>query len=372
MNRDKKVSFAFACILLVILSLSFLFANKLLKVFLSVILLVFTILLAYYVRKRKVLSINKKQVLMIVSIAAFVFMMGYYLLGIKYAYFKSNFPFNFANLFCYLIPSIILIVSFEFIRYIFISQENKLINILTYISSVLLEVIIIAISIKVTDFNKFMDLVGLAILPAIISNVVYQNLCLNYGMYPNIAYRLITSLYLYFIPVVPNVPDSMFALFKLFFPLILLMFIMILFGEKKKIAIEKKKATNVAMLLSLVVMLCITVLMSGQFKYAAIVIATDSMTGSINQGDIVVYEQYRNYEIKEEEIIVFKDGESLIVHRVVEIMDVDGEIRYITKGDYNDDVDAGYRLKSDIVGISKMKVPYFGYFTLWLREIFEK
>ena len=59
-----------------------------------------------------------------------------------------------------------------------------------------------------------------------------------------------------------------------------------------------------------------------------------------------------------------------IVHRVVEKVNVNGEIRYFTKGDINKEYDPGYRTKKDIIGIKKLKIKYVGIPTLWLHELF--
>ena len=144
-----------------------------------------------------------------------------------------------------------------------------------------------------------------------------------------------------------------------------------LFEKKKRVAVIVSSISNIVVGTLLIGMILITMLLSNQFRYGAIVIATGSMTGAINQGDIIVYEQYDNDVINVGDVILFKNGESLIVHRVIEVVDTDGQIKYVTKGDANNDKDAGYRTAADIVGITNVKVPYFGYFTLWLREIIE-
>jgi len=45
-------------------------------------------------------------------------------------------------------------------------------------------------------------------------------------------------------------------------------------------------------------MVLITMLISCQFKYGILVIGSESMTGTINVGDAVIYESYNNETIK--------------------------------------------------------------------------
>jgi signal peptidase len=94
------------------------------------------------------------------------------------------------------------------------------------------------------------------------------------------------------------------------------------------------------------------------------------MTGSINKGDAVVFEQYKTQKIDEQDVIIFKSKDMRVVHRVVEKKNTNGEIRYITKGDANENYDEGYVTEKDIIGIVNFKIKYIGYPTLWLRSMF--
>ena len=126
------------------------------------------------------------------------------------------------------------------------------------------------------------------------------------------------------------------------------------------------------MALTIAIVISVAMVISCQFRIGALVIATESMTGEINKGDIVLYERFDHQRIEEGTVIVFLSHETKVVHRVVKIENVGGEVRYYTKGDANDTVDSGYRLASDIVGVSDLKLAYLGFPTLWIREMIEK
>ena len=123
-------------------------------------------------------------------------------------------------------------------------------------------------------------------------------------------------------------------------------------------------------LLSAVFMVSFILLISGQSRYGLIVIATESMTGEINKGDAVIYADYDDQTIEVGQVIIYQKNKSLTVHRVVDIEIIDGATRYYTKGDANNDMDAGYVTDADIVGITDFKIPYIGMPTLWLGDIF--
>jgi signal peptidase len=96
------------------------------------------------------------------------------------------------------------------------------------------------------------------------------------------------------------------------------------------------------------------------------------MTGEINKGDAIIYEEYDDQYIKEQDVIVFLKNDNRIVHRVVLMERINGETRYYTKGDANDDWDTGYITDADIEGVVLFKIPYVGYTSIWLRDVFKK
>ena len=156
-------------------------------------------------------------------------------------------------------------------------------------------------------------------------------------------------------------------------PIFIYVFINALYAKGKKYEKPQSKAKSFAFMgLSAAIMLSIVLLISGEFQYRAIIIATDSMTGEINKGDAIVYEEYEDQYIKEQDVIVFLRNKNRIVHRVVYMERIDGENRYYTKGDANEDMDDGYVTDADIEGVVLFKLPYVGYPSILLRDAFKK
>ena len=206
--------------------------------------------------------------------------------------------------------------------------------------------------------------------PAICANVYYHYVSKRYGAIPNIAFRFITTLYIYFLPTTTAMSDAMLSMIKLVLPIVMLAFVAAMFEKKPKTAKHKgNKLSAAGIILASAVTVAIAMLISCQFRFGALVIATESMTGEINKGDMIIYEEYKNQKIEEGQVIVFLQNDNRIIHRVVSIEKVGGETRYITKGDANPDNDMGYRTDADIVGLTDFKIAYAGYPTLWLREM---
>lgn len=60
------------------------------------------------------------------------------------------------------------------------------------------------------------------------------------------------------------------------------------------------------------------------------------------------------------DIIAFREGNTVIVHRIHQIMQVDGKTKYQTKGDNNNAPDKSLVEVKDIEGTYEFKVPKVG------------
>lgn len=341
----------------------------------AIILAPIAIISWFLIRKRDVKSMFSRQVIMLLTTIGVLYLALYYLSGLRFGFYKTLYPFGVKNLLRYVLPISIVILATEVIRFVIRAQESRLGDILSYIICVLAEVLACSTFVSINSHTKLMDMMGMALLPAITSNLLFHYLVKRYGMLPNLIYRVITVLYIYFIPVTPKMPESLHSFIKIALPLVIFVFIDALYEKKTKYAVGRFK--RVGKILSItftaavvIIMLGTVMLISNQFKYGTLIIATESMTGELNKGDAAIFESYDGQAISVGEVIVFEKGRSMIVHRVVDIEIINGEYRIYTKGDTNNDNDEGYITKSNIVGVVKLKVAYLGYPTIWLKELF--
>jgi len=327
-----------------------------------------------FVKKRSILSLNKRTVLLIVTVIATLYLMLSYLLGLSYGFTDQPYSLTVSTFFLHVIPIAVIIIATEIIRAVLLGQGSRLVSSLTYLACVVAELILWANFQSIHNVFQLVDFFAMTLFPALTSNLLFHYLSKRYGIYPSIAYRLILALYGYFIPFAPNLPD-VFQAFSLFLlPLIVRIFVGMLFDRRKKLAARKKQSKwgYLGMGATLVVMISVVMLISCQFRFGMLVIATDSMTGEINRGDAVIFEQYDGHPIEVGDVVVFEKEEDVkIVHRVVSIQRLGTETRYFTKGDANEDMDFGYITENHIVGTVQFKVSYIGAPSLWLRELFK-
>lgn len=372
MYTDKKVLYTFCGVTLTtLLLLLFLPGENSGGVLAALLLLPLSVLTYIFVKKRSILSINKREILLITLVFGVVYLVLYYLTGIPFGFYQNIYLLSVKNFFTFILPITTIIITTEVIRYVIRAQGDKIADVLSYISLVIAEVLIYGNIPYIDSFNRFMDFMGLTLFPAIIANLFYHYISKRYGMAPNIAYRLITTLYLYIIPYVPAMSDSLYSLYKLAFPIVMYLLIDSLYERKVRRALEKKSPLDVPItVVAASLIIAFVMLISNQFRFGALVVATPSMTGELNVGDAAIFERYDGQLIVEGQVIVFEKDGSMIIHRVTEIEKINGITRYYTKGDANDEVDPWLVYDGDIVGLVGFKVPFVGYPTIWMRSLF--
>ena len=327
-----------------------------------------------FVKKRRIPSIYKHQVLWLIAVITVVYLMLYYLSGLKFGFVHNTYALKMQYFLARALPIAVIIFFSEVYRHVMRAQEDKAADILAYVACVLTEMIACATaSVAISSFDHFMNLVAETMIPAIVANLLYHYLTPRYGIYSCIIYRATTTLYIYFIPVLPVLAKSLTSFISMVVPAGIFLFIYGMYEKKRRYAlIKKSKLTVPITVLAIAVMLSTVMLISNQFRYGLLVIVTESMTGELNKGDAAIFERYDDQIIEEGQVIVFKRNQSMIVHRVDEIQIINGRKRYYTKGDANDGRDADFRYDSDIVGIVEHKIPYIGFPTIWMRSLFER
>ncbi|MBQ9011678.1 MAG: signal peptidase I, partial [Bacilli bacterium] len=94
--------------------------------------------------------------------------------------------------------------------------------------------------------------------------------------------------------------------------------------------------------------------------YYPMIVLTDSMNPVIKSGDLIIGKVVSASDIKKNDIISFfdpdGDGNSVVTHRVVEILNDGGNLQFRTKGDVNNTFDTLLVDSSDVVGVYSTKI----------------
>ncbi len=330
---------------------------------------IFCILLLLFIKKRGELSIAKGQIAWFLPTIALFAVAVVYLSGIKFGFAQRGV--DVSVIWYSVIPITVTVVASELTRSVLLMQENKYITAASFVFTAAFEIAVLAEKSPLSSFTNFTAVIGMTVLPALASSVLYTHISKRYGALPVILYRAVLALYGKLIPIYPKIPDSLMAFAKIIFPFLVLGFIRLLY-ERRKLAVSRTKFSlkTVGVALSIIIMTLFVMLISCRFNYGMLVVATESMTGSIDVGDAIIYEDYDGEKIEEGQVAVFEKDGTTYIHRIVKIEHINGEIRYYTKGDANDANDAGHITEKNIVGLTDITIKYAGYPTLWMREIF--
>lgn len=100
------------------------------------------------------------------------------------------------------------------------------------------------------------------------------------------------------------------------------------------------------------------------------IVLTDSMYPIIESGDLIILNKIDANSVQVNDIITFFDpdgnGDSTVTHRVVEIIEENGEINFKTKGDANNAEDKSLVSSDKIIGIYSFKISGLGNIAMFM------
>ena len=273
-----------------------------------------------------------------------------------------------------IIPMILITIIVEYLRAIIVKHSFNNKKSMVFIS-IILSLIPIILEINygtlTTSYEKFVFL-STIILPSIAESFLCTYLVHRDNQFSSIMFKLIVQLYMYIIPIVPNLGYYLYAVLKIVVPFIIFYIInknLLIDENKKSVAKMNRRIFSIPILIA---SLILVVLVAGIFKYKLIAIATDSMKDTYARGDAVLIEYLKPEEIKVGEVMVFRHNNKVITHRVIDIKNKNNKIFYNTKGDGNSSPDGYVTEDKDVIGRVDFVIKYIGYPTVYLEELFGK
>ena len=101
------------------------------------------------------------------------------------------------------------------------------------------------------------------------------------------------------------------------------------------------------------------------FGYSSLMVATGSMSGTIEEGDLIIIKDTGDYKIGDI-VTFFQDGDDIpTTHR---IYNIDEEGKWVTRGDANNSYDKRSITSDEIIGEVVLVIPYVGTFIDWAVE----
>jgi len=103
------------------------------------------------------------------------------------------------------------------------------------------------------------------------------------------------------------------------------------------------------------------------FGIKPFVVLSGSMETTIMAGDLVVMKETEPSTLKIGDIISFKEGQSVVTHRIIETTEKDGEPAFITKGDANNTEDKTPITYSQVEGIYLFRIAKLGRMAMFMQ-----
>lgn len=303
-----------------------------------------------------------------------VFVIAFFLLGFVFGFKISILPHTFKGIIINFISFVVVLLIEEYIRYYLINSIKNKFNFYVLVTFIF-TILDIVLYFKITSNMSVYKFIFLLIISNMMINILCSFLAYKKSLYSTLLVRGLPILIYILIPVVPKINWILFTIIAVSYCIFALT---IINNNLKKLSIiENKIKIKKNREIKLVILTVFTILVMfiiGLFDYVPISIASKSMLPNISVGDAVIYKKYDNAvdNLEVGNIIVYIKNNIIIVHRILKLKEINGELNIITKGDNNEAVDNWIVKSNDIIGVYKFKIPYIGYPAALLHNMFGK
>lgn len=318
---------------------------------------------------------DSKKILKNTAIVLLLYFFISYFLGFFIGFSKTIYSFGFTNLVKNIIPTITIIVVCELLRYQLIkkSNNNKLVIVLSFLIFIMLDMSIGLHNYNLSVKDELYEFIGIVSMGSIAKNILMTTYAIRGDYFDAFIYRFVMELYIFIVPVIPGFSVYIDSIFGIIVPVITC-FVIINMKEKTIIKPKNRRRNNIIFFTVLFTLSFLVLLNSGFFKYQTIVIGSNSMKPKIYKGDVVLVERLNDKEKKElkiGDILIFKNQNKIISHRIYNIIERNNDRYYITKGDANEKPDAGATETRNVIGVVRLRFKKIGLISVWLNELFK-
>lgn len=370
--KKNNVILKIEILLVILLSACTFFRFTSNKIFIAFLLLLVALLLGYFFKKEKVLKSDKNKILKVLLVFSILYLALFYMMGLYTGYNKASNIFGLSTIIKYIIPFTVIIISTEYIRKKLLINDSLKSKALVVIITTFIDILLYINLYSADNLDSFLILLGFITFASVANNLLFTYLCSRYGIKSIIIYRLITTLYIYFIPYEPDVYVYFRTFIRMLFPLLIYLYLEKYYNSDKEATSKKDfRKQIISLIVGTCMIIAVIMLVSCKFYAGVLVIGSDSMTGTIDRGDVVFYIADKD-NIKKSDVIVFERKDVRIVHRVINKLNINDSERYYTQGDANKYPDEFYVSQNEVIGKVLFKIKYIGKPTLWLRNVFDK
>ena len=178
----------------------------------------YAVLAFFYLKKMPFSAVQRRAVLFVTLLVTVLYTVLVLLSGLHFGFHLADVAFSLRSLVSYILPITVTVIASEIVRGAFLGQKGVYAHAVAFAVGLLSETLLATTFSAVTNFYHFMDLVGATLLPALAAQPLYQYTGKHYGVWPATAFRLVTALSPFIIPVKSAMPDSLSSFFALLVP----------------------------------------------------------------------------------------------------------------------------------------------------------
>ena len=315
----------------------------------------------------------RKKIIQYTTVATLTYLIVYMLSGLFVTFGENPYSTTLKGLIINLWSLGIPIFAKEYIRYKLINNVYDRDKVKF---AILISAVYIIIDIQYTSFIgqtvatlTIVKYISQVIIPNIAKNVLFSYIAIQGDYLPAILYQLVTNLYYWVSPILPNSPWAMTAIIDTVIPIILFLYIRY---EKVKLVPQKDRRmvidTNPGSVIPLVIAIVLVIWFAlGIFPVKPIAIATGSMEKEICVGDVAIIKKCNSNDVNVGDIIEYQMEGYTVVHRIIEKRQNNGKFSFITKGDNNNTPDRDEVKEDQLIGKVIFKIEYIGYPAIWMH-----
>ena len=315
----------------------------------------------------------EKKVRFYTYVAILIYIIIYALSGIFLTYGKNPYLTTFSGIITNLWIFGVEIVAKEYIRFQLIQNVygRDKIKIAILLSAVYIvgDIGVWQFMTNTLSFAFVFRIIAQSIFPSLCKNILCSYIAINSSCYSAILYNLVTNLYFWIAPILPNSPWIMNAILDSSIAIILFLYIRFAkYKSSKFVTKQELKDSDPKNIIILIILVILAILFAiGIFPIKPIAIATGSMEKELMVGDVAIIQKVDAKDIVVGDIIEYTEDNHSVVHRVIQKKQVNGIYYFITKGDNNNTADSGYVTEKQVIGKVIFKIRYIGYPAIWLN-----
>lgn len=341
--------------------------------------LLFGVYLIFEINKTYFRFYDKKKHLQRMLIITLFYYVLYFYIGFIFGFVKSPYSHNIFKMLNNIFSSLIPIIGIELARSLVLNSNKEKNKVAIVIMTILLFLVEINYGYMLDNIflgrEERFTFIAQEIMPLLASSILYSYLTLKAGVQINLIYRIPDTILIYLLPIIPDMDWFLASCLGIIIPVIIYLLFQYVFPRKNKTVRTFRKKNKVLMVVALVFSVLLASFMLGLFKFEPVAIVSNSMKPTYTRGDVVIYEKMSDNDLKKlpkDSILIYRIGGQLVAHRVVNVIEENGTIKYQTKGDYNNTSDNNLVSIDQIIGVYRFHIKYIGYPSVWLNDFFNE